>query len=122
MAEPTPDEVVQALHRALNDVSDQIPAMPMTELLGDEDLDWSFDGPDTWWVLGDAKRRDVTLGRLTVAVIATARSRCTLPVRARQSRDLTVSLESAIDHPRPARLTHLGHARLIGADADGPSV
>jgi hypothetical protein len=62
MAEPTPDEVVQALHRALDDVSDQIGAMPMTELLGDEDLEWSFDSPDTWWVLVRAKRRNVRLG------------------------------------------------------------
>jgi hypothetical protein len=46
----------------------------MTELLGDEELAWSSDGPDTWWVLVEPKRGDVTLGRLTVAMTATARS------------------------------------------------
>jgi hypothetical protein len=93
MAEPTPDEVVQALHRSLDDVSDQIAAMPMTELPGDEDLEWSFDGPDSWWVLVEAKRGNVTAIRLTFAMTATARSRFSPRVRARQSRDLTVSLE-----------------------------
>ena len=93
MQGPTPEQVEDALTRALDEVSAQVLASPAAELLGSLDLEWSFDGPDRWWVLVAATRQGVAQGRLALTVTATARSRYSPRVRSAQTRDLTVQVE-----------------------------
>ena len=92
MQRPTQVRVEEALRHALDEVSAQVLASPAWELLGTEDLEWSFEGPDRWWVFVEAKRLGVAQGRLALTLTATARSRYSSRVRAAQTRDITAQV------------------------------
>ena len=83
----------RALRQALDEFSAQVSASPASELLGTEDLEWSFEGPDRWWVFVDAKRQGVAQGRLALTLTATARSRHSSRVRSAQTREITARIE-----------------------------
>jgi hypothetical protein len=90
MSRPTPEQVQAALHGALDNVTAQILAMPVPELLGAEDLEWSFDGPHAWWVHVEVEHQESTDHGLTVNLTAAARSRFSPRRRAVETRQVTV--------------------------------
>src|SRR5665647_397615 len=66
----TPHDVAAAMEAALDDVVKQIGNLSVPEIVGEDDLEWSFDAPRGWSLFVEGEHGEPTLGvlpmRLTV--------------------------------------------------------
>ena len=73
MTHGAPPDVVLAMDHALDEVAAQLFTMEAGELLGAEDLEWSFDGPDGWGLFVEGARGEKSGASILVEVFVFAR-------------------------------------------------
>jgi hypothetical protein len=89
-----PGDLENEMNRSLAEVERQLRELPWTDLVDQEDLEWSLDGPDGWSFFIEALRLDHDGLRARVEIVCNANR----PLRRR--RELTRLI--TIDRLRPS--------------------